>query len=336
MKRSSRSLVPMIALAVLGGLSPAPALAAPAPTAVPLVTKTVALRKPSKLSSQWSRIQKLTYGTSASKLGTSPGGDNLRWGPDYGVQVPDKTWWYADAAKLRLAHYSDSGRYLGQVKLPKKYLAQGVYFQWANPMALSDGTVVLTSTTIDAPALLKLSPAHKLSRVTLPTFVNLVSVDKKLLYGFDEDDHVVRVDPKAGTVKTVGTLKGQGGRAFNLSVGSGYVSVTRPGLKLRLDLVAPDYPGLTVHPSVEATMSANGRLWILITGVVEVGVDEAHDVIGLLNVDADGNVSAVSRVRTPTSDADPGDGHHLGLRYGGTHPTLMFIDTDAARVYRKK
>lgn len=336
MTRSSRSLVPMIALAMLGGLSPAPALAAPAPTAVPLVTKTVALRKPFSLGSQWSRIQKLAYGTGTSKLGTSAGGENITWGPDYGVQVPDKSWWYADAAKLRLAHYSDSGRYLGQVKLPKKYLNQGVYFQWANPVALSDGTVVLTSTTIDAPALLKLSPSHKLSRVKLRTFVNLVSVDKKLLYGFDQDENRVRVDPKTGTVKTVTTLKGQGGRAFDLRVGSGYVSVTRPGVNLRLDLVAPDYPGLTVHPSIEAAMAANGKLWILITGVVEVSADEAHDVIGLLSVDADGNICAVSRVRTPTSDSDPGDGHHLGVRYGGTHPTLMFIDTDAVRVYRKK
>jgi prepilin-type N-terminal cleavage/methylation domain-containing protein len=82
-------------------------------------------------------------------------------------------------------------------------------------------------------------------------------------------------------------------------------------------------------------MSSSGKLWILVTGIVEVTPEAAHDVIGIFWVDADGNSSPARRVRTPTSDSDPGDGKHLGIRHGSSRPTLTFIDTDAVRTYRK-
>ena len=132
-------------------------------------------------------------------MGTSPAGEGLILGPSYGVQVPNRTWWYADAAKLRLAHYGDTGAYLGQVKLPGKYLHLG-YFQWQNPVALKDGSVVLTSTTIDSPALLLLSPKKKLSKVKLARFVNVVISDGTYLYGFDENGKKVRVTKRSGAV----------------------------------------------------------------------------------------------------------------------------------------
>jgi hypothetical protein len=337
MMRLVRVVVPIVTIGLLAGLSPGAAQAAPQalPSAVPLVTKTLQLKQPTTLNSKWTRITKIGYGSATSKLGTSPGGENLMWGPSYGVQVPNKTWWYADAAKLRLAHYSDKGTYLGQAKLPKKYLNQGIYFQWAAPIALADGTVVLTSTTIDSPGLLLFSPKHKFSRVALASLVSVVITDGTRLYGFNEGGDKVRVNPKTGSITNVSSFKGQGGRSFNLTVGTGYVSVQRPGVNLRLNLIDPAHPGTPVHPSVEAVMGANGRLWILATGIVEVSIDEVYDVVGIFSVDAAGTVSAVSPVRSWYSDSDPGDGHHLGMRQGGTHPTLMFIDTDAVRVYRR-
>jgi len=337
MKLVTRSLVPLVVLACAGGLSPVPAMASPArvPQAVPLVTRTIQLRKPSALSSKWTRIQKVTYGTATAKLGTAPGGDNLMIGPEYGVQVPDKTWWYADAAKLRLAHYSDTGTYLGQVKLPTKYLDQGIYFQWARPIALADGTVVLSSTTIDSPGLLKLSPAQKLSRVALAEYVAVMVTSGASLYGFTESGDKVRVSPKTGTITPVTLFKGQGGHLFDVAVGAGHLTVTRPGVNLRLNLVDPDHPTAVVHPTVEAVMGATGKLWLYVTGVVEVSPGDAYDVVGLFSVDTAGTVSAVGRSRVWYSDSDPGDGQHLGMRYGDTHPTLMFIDTDAVRVYRR-
>ena len=336
MKLITLCLVPLVSLAVLVP-APVSAFSAPAdPPAVPLVTQTLALSEPTSLSSRWTRIQRLRYGPATDQLGTSPGGEAVLWGPDYGVQVPDKTWWYADAAKLRLAHFSDSGHYLGQVRLPAKYLNQGIYFQWDNPIALADGTVVLSSTTIDSPGLLLLSPRRKLSRVALDTFVSVLVTDGTRLYGFSEQGAKVRVNPRTGAVTPVSRFKGQGGRSFDVSVGTGYIAVTRPGVNLRLNLVDPAHPTTPVHPSVEVVMGATGKLWVLATGIVEVSLEEVYEVGGLFNVDTDGSVSAVSRIRTWYSEADPGDGRHLGMRYGGTHPTLMFIDTDAVRVYRKK
>lgn len=302
---------------------------------VPLVTHSLVLRPPSGLSSSWKRTQKIRYGSSTALLGTSPGGENLHWGPAYGAQLPDGTWWYADAAKRRLAHYDKAGRYLGRVKLPKKHLAQGVYFQWANPFALADGTLVLTSTTIDSPGLLRLGPGGTVTRVPMTRFVHIVVSDGTKLYGFDDDAQRVRVNPRTGKVSGVTAFTGQGGRTFDLVAAAGHLLLTRPGVNLRFDLVDAGYPSLTVHPSVEVAMSANGRLWILIAGVTELSPDTAHTVLGITSVDADGNISAVGRVRTLTSDSDPGDGKHLGVRYGGTRPTLMFVGTDAVRVYRK-
>jgi hypothetical protein len=337
MKRISRGVVALVVLACAGGLSPLPAMAAlpRLPQAVPLVTKTIELRAPSTLSGKWTRIQRLVYGTATSRLGTSAGGENLMIGPEYGVQVPDKTWWYADAAKLRLAHYSDTGSYLGQIKLPTTYLDQGIYFQWDRPIALADGTVVLSSTTIGSPGLLTLSPTHKLSRVSLAEFVSVAVTSGASLYGFTESGDRVRVNPRTGTITPVTMFKGQGSQLFDVSVGTGHIDVTRPNVNLRLNLVDPDHPSTPVHPSVEVVVGADGKLWIYATGVVEVSPDEAYDVVGIFSVDAAGTVSAVGRSRIWYSDADPGDGQHLGMRYGSSRPTLMFIDTGAVRVYRR-
>lgn len=337
MMRLARALVPILTFTCLAALFPASAQAAPAllPTAVPQVTKTRHLNKPTSLNSTWKRIAKIGYGTAASKLGTSPGGENLMLGPDYGVQVPDKTWWYLDTAKLRLAHYSDSGRYLGQVKVPAKYLTQGIYFQWATPFALADGTVVLTSIG-PSPSLLLLSPAKKLSRVNLSRFFSPAVTDGHSLYGFDEDGASVRVKPRTGAMTAVSSFKGQGARTFSIVTKSNHIIVKRPGVNLRINLVDPAHPAIPVHPAVGAVMGANGKLWILATGIVELSPTDAYDVVGLFSVSSSGAVSAVEPVRTLYSDSDPGSGHHLGIRQGSSRPTLMFIDTDAVRVFRKK
>ncbi|MGV8907829.1 MAG: hypothetical protein ACOH1Y_02520 [Propionicimonas sp.] len=337
MMRLVRTLVPILTIGLLTGLSPDPAQALPVtlPLAVPLITRTLQLRQPSDLSNKWAGIAKIDYGTATPKLGTSPGGEGLMLGPDYGVQVPDRTWWYADAAKLRLAHYSDAGAYLGQVKLPTKYLNEGVYFQWSNPVALADGTIVLTSTTINSPGLLLLAPNHTLKRVRLGRFVNVVVTDGHSLYGFDESSARVKVRPRTGAIITVSSFKGQRGRTFSISVATSRISVRRPGVNLRLNLVEPAHPSTPIQPAVEAVVGADGKLWILATGIVEVSPGNAHDVIGLFSVSVTGAVSAVYKVRTLFSESDPGGGHHLGIRQGSSKPTLMFIDSDAARVFRK-
>nr|WP_300142345.1 hypothetical protein [Propionicimonas sp.] len=330
MMRLARILVPIVALGCVAGTT-----AAPTATAA-VTTKTVRLTHSSSLSTKWKLTSTIGYGTAAAKLGTSPGGEGLMLGLSYGVQLPDTTWWYADAAKKRLAHYSDAGAYLGQAVLPTSYLHLGSYFQWANPQALADGTVVLTSTTIDSPALMLLSPKGAFSRVLLDRFVNVVISDGHSFYGFDEAGRMVKVKPRTGVITSVTRFKGQGGRAFSISVGKGFIKVVRPGVNLKVKLVDAGHPTKTVHPAVEATVGADGKLWILATGIVELSPTSAHDVAGLFSVSTSGSLSATYKMRTLYSDSDPADGHHLGIRLGSSRPTLMFVDTDATRVYRKK
>lgn len=336
MKRLLRIAIPAVIAGCVAALLPISAQAAPmvTPLAVPQVRKTIALKHPTSLGSTWTRLARIKYGTATAQLGTSPGGDGVEWGPDYGVQLPDLSWWYADAAKLRLAHYSDSGAYLGQVVLPKKYLTSDIYFQWNNPIALANGSVVLSSTSA-TPGLLVLSKTQKLKRVSLARYVHATVTDGVFLYGFDENNHKVRVNPATGAIKRVSTFTGQGGRTFTISIATGRIVVKRPGVNLRLKVVDPAHPTVAVHPAVEAVMGLDGSLWILATGIVETSPGNAHDVGGLFSVSRFGVVSPVYKLRTLTSDADPGDGQHLGMRLGDSRPTLMFIDNDAVRVFRK-
>lgn len=336
MRAPSWSALPALTTTMSGDTQPT-ASAARAGTKPPsTVSRT--LTPPGPLGSGWTRIAKIGYGTASALLGTSAGGDagSIQWGPSYGTQVPDKTWWYADSAKRRLAHFSDSGTYLGRVTIPASCLSQGVDFQWQNPQALADGTVVLTSTTIDSPGLLLLSPTSQLRTVALDRFVSVVISDGHRLYGFDENQEKVQIAPRTGTITTVPTFAGQTGDTFNITVAPSYLTVTRPDVSVRINLAASGFEGAIVHPGVEAAVGTDGKLWLLITGMVELDPDHTPLVLGILNVTTTGVVSPVSPVRRPTSESDPADGHHLGIRYGGRHPWLMFIDTDAVRVYRRK
>jgi hypothetical protein len=306
--------------------------------AAPQVTRTITVRAPSALNSSWGKVSAIGYGTARARLGTSlvGDGDGIQIGPSYGTQVPDKTWWYLDVAKKRLAHYSATGRYLGQVRVPTKYLAQGKYLQYQTPLALKNGSIVLIGTTVDAAKLLVMSKAHRFTSVKLKRWVSFHSTDGTYLYGFNTGDESVRVNPRTGTITRVTWMRGQGGRRFNLSVGDGFLKVTRPGVNLKLKLASAEYPGKTVHPALEAVIGNDGRLWILISGLVEVSIVDGQDVAGLISVSSSGTVFGVQPVRSLTSDADPADGLHLGVRRGSSKPWLMFIDTDAARVYRLK
>jgi hypothetical protein len=325
---------------VLAAMSLFPlALAGSVPaSAAPQITKTITLHAPSALNSSWGRVSRIGYGTAKAKLGTSLGGDGdgFQIGPSYGTQTPDKTWWYLDVAKKRLAHYSATGGYLGQVKVPAKYLSQGVYLQYQNPQAMRDGSVVMTGTTIGAARLLVMSRSHHFTSVKLKQWVSIHSNDGSYLYGFNTGDQIVRVNPRTGAITKVTWMRGQGGRKFTLGVGNGFLTVRRPGVSLKLALASAEHPGKTLYPQLEATMGKDGRLWILISAIVEVSATEYADAVGLISVSTSGKVSAVQPVRTVTSDSDPGDGLHLGVRIGSSKPWLMFIDTDAARVYRLK
>ena len=81
-------------------------------------TVTVALSPFSEMGPGWTE-QVFPYGEGEESLGTSPGGEGLMFGPDYGTQTTDGTWWFLDAAKQRIAHFAADGTYLDQVLMPR-------------------------------------------------------------------------------------------------------------------------------------------------------------------------------------------------------------------------
>ncbi len=295
----------------------------------------IELSSPGSLGGHWKRVARIAYGRGAEKLGTSPGGEGLVWGPGYGSQTPDGTWWIADAAKRRIAHYDRAGRYLGQYPVPKKFLHLG-YFQWQNPIALDNGSVALTGTTIDSPALLVMSPTGHFSRIRLKRFVNIRISDGAHLYGFDEEGKRVKVDPVTGRISTATWFSGQKRHKFRISANKTFLTVERPGVSLKLNLASAEYPSHTVQPTVEAAVGRDGKLWILIDGVVELPGFETAPAAGLFYVTRTGRVSPTLSVRSLTSASDPGDGLHLGIRTGTKTPWLMFVDPDALRIFRKR
>ena len=102
---------------------------------------TVLLHRFGAMGPEWTE-QTFPYGDDADGLGTAPGGDGLMLGPEYGTQLPDGTWWFMDAAKLRFAHFGGDGSYLGEVDIPEEVLVDGQYFQYQNPIALDDGRIL--------------------------------------------------------------------------------------------------------------------------------------------------------------------------------------------------
>ena len=307
--------------------------ASPSPTFI----DEIILAEPSAIAPNWSLLFALPYGNAPERLGTSLGGDGegIRWGPEYGTQMPDGTWWFLDAAHMRLAQFADDGTYRSEVKLPKKFLAQGQYFQWASPQALADGTLVLVSTSLSGASLLLMAPNRTLSRVPLKEQVGLLTTDGRYLYGFNQSQRTVRVDPRNGAITRVKAFAGQSGDTFTLAVGDHDLRITRGTASRTLPVQAAGLKNLDIHPWIQAAAGADGTLAVFIAGLVEETVGNAHDVAGFITIDQQGRVGAVESVPDPFSDSDPGGGSHVGVRLGDSRPWLMFVDTDALRVYRR-
>ncbi len=257
-------------IGALAALSPAPAGAEPAlvPQAVPLVTKTISLKNPGTLAAPgigspgsttaaqrrgWApppvAMVRASSGAraTASKCRTRPGGTSTRRRSGSRITAtPASTW---DRSNCR-----------------QKYLHQGIYFQWQNPIALADGTVVLTSTTIDSPGLLLLSPKKTLKRVPMDRYVAVVISDGHPLRLRRDQPEGDAGNPRTGAITTVSPSSGRVDGRFTISFGGRPPVVTRPGVNLRLNLVGPSHPTLTVHPASRSAMGATGKLWVLVNG----------------------------------------------------------------------
>ena len=352
-----KRVVALLALAVVAGCTPtttpppSPSTARTSATSTPTqmpspsVTPTleeqfadldkVVLTEPTTLGPAWSELFTLPYGDAPEQLGTSLGGDGegLQWGPSYGTQLPDGTWWFLDTAHTRLAHYSETGDYLGEAPIPKKHLAGGEYVQYAVPLALSDGTVVLQGTTPDEPAMLLLAPDGAFKRVKLPEFVAAKSADGAYLYGFNEKNKPVRIDPHTGKLTQVEGFTGQGVE-YKLTVAKGRVDLTLPDAAVDLPVVAEGRESSVVYFGVEAAPGSDGVMNLLVNGTVEDTPGEIADFTGFVRIAPDGR-GLVESLRPLTSESDPADGLRLGVRLGDSRPWLMVIDSDAVRVYRR-
>lgn len=332
-------VVPTPSIASMSPSLPASSTPATTPSASPSPTfiDEIVLAEPSTIAPNWSLLFELPYGDAPDRLGTSLGGDGegIRWGPEYGTQLPDGTWWFLDAAHMRLAQFGDDGTYRSEVKLPKKFLAQGQYFQWASPQALADGTLVLVSTSLSGASLLLMAPDRTLSRVPMKEQVGLLITDGRYLYGFDHSQRTIRVDPRNGAITRVKAFAGQSGDTFALAVGDHDLRITRGMSSRTVPVHAAGLKNLDIHPWIQAAAAADGTLAVFISGMVEETVGNARDVAGFVTVDRQGRVSPVESVPDPFSDSDPGGGSHVGVRLGDSRPWLMFVDTDALRVYRR-
>lgn len=296
--------------------------------------QSVLLPEHHELASPWEELFALPYGDGEDRLGTSPGGEGLDWGPSYGTQLPDGTWWFLDTANFRLSHFDERGEYLGDAPLPEEHLAQGEFFQWQSPQALADGTLVLQSTTPDRPGLLRMSADGAFSQVDMDAFVAVKATDGASLFGFDEQGAPVAVDPANGSISPVDTFAGQAGLTYAVGAEPGSLSVGVGELTTAIPLEAAEHPDALVYPAVEAASGTDGVLTLLVSGVVEVEPGVAIDASAVLRIDGDGR-GTVEPVPMLTSEADPGDGSRLGIRLGDDRPWLMAVDADALRVYRR-
>lgn len=320
--------------------SPTPTAIAPATRSASLIDFTagepILLQAPGDLVPGWAALFSIPYGVTEDRLGTSLGGDGegIAWGPSYGTQLSDGTWWFLDTAKLRLAHFDEKGGYLGTAPLPKDHLAQGEFFQWQSPQALADGSLVLQSTTPDRPGLLRLDPDGAFSQVDMDAFVGLQTTDGATLFGFDEQGSPVAVDPSDGTISPVDHFTGQVGLAYSVEAEPGSILVGVGTLRTAIPIESAEHPEALVHPAIEAATGSDGVLTVLVSGIVEVEPGAAVDTQALLRIDATGR-GTVEPLLPLTSASDPGDGARLGIRLGDDRPWLMVVGEDALQVYRR-
>lgn len=287
----------------------------------------------------WPETFFIPYGETEDTLGTSPGGEGgtVQWGPEYGAQHPDGTWWFLDTARLRLAHFSESGQYLGQVPVPESLLVNGVYFQYQIPRILDDGTLLASRSAGSSTEFLRLRD-DVIDRMSVPAELVPRVDDGALLYGFGfgEDSIPMVVDPSRGTSEPTEWFYTRAGNRFWVETGTSELFIrlpdANPAVELQLPIEAGELGG-KVYFSVEVATGEDGTIHLFLIGLGER--DESLQLAGYLTVDPDGAVSALEAMRDPFSPSDPGSPSRLGIRPTTSQPWIMFIDTDGVRVFHR-
>lgn len=279
----------------------------------------------------WEERFVIGYGPGMKLLGTAPGGDSgsLDIGPEYGAPGPDGTWWFLDAAKRRIAHYDADGRYLDQVRISRKLLVDGRYFQWQLPHVLADGALVAARQTPEGTALLRLREGV-LDEIAVDGSFFPTYDDGQRLYGFSRRGKLVAVDPSDGSMQAVRYLQTPSGVPFSLKVGD-QLRVEVAGISKVLPLRTSS--GAPAHVGVQLRAGADGTLHLYLVGSGED--DESVQLVGATQVSPDGKVAEVEALANPFSDSDPGSPAQLVMAPGSSNPMLVYVLTDGVHVYER-
>ena len=298
-------------------------------------TLTVALHPFSEMGPGWTE-QIFPYGEGEESLGTDPGGEGLMFGPDYGTQSLDGTWWFLDTAKKRIAHFAPDGTYLDQVVMPEDLLVDGIYFQYQLPQALDDGSIVAIGWRAgETTSLLRIENGEA-SAVAFDGALAWVTTDGAYLYGHDvEGNAAYRLDPNDPTGESVDWFGARDGSRYMVSLNEDEILVELPDaavpLTRTLQMRFSEDPEVIARGAIEVETGADGTLFILMYGAPMT--DDPLDIGGLVTISRDGVVSEVAQVTNLTSSSDTGSPARLGVTPGTSNPWLMVVGEDGVHVF---
>ena len=297
-------------------------------------TMTVLLSPFSEMGPEWTE-QIFPYGEGEEFLGTSPGGDGLMLGPDYGTQTPDGSWWFLDAASLRVAHFAADGSYLDQVIMPEEVLVDGLYFQYQMPQGLDDGSITAGGfPDEDTMSLLRVADGQA-TGATFEGAVPLVTTDGELLYGLGSDGSPHALDPAQPVLDPVDWLLARDGTPFMVTVNGDEIVLELPdaGLTRTLQMRYSDDPEVVAHGAIEVETGVDGTIFIVVYGIPES--DETLGIGGFVSVSPDGQVGQMEPIVDPFSPADSGSPSHLGVTPGTSTPWIMVVWEDGVHVFTR-
>ncbi len=281
----------------------------------------------------WQERFVIGYGAGKALLGTSPGGDSgtLDIGPEYGAPAPDGSWWFLDAAKARIAHYDSSGQFLDRVKVRKKLLVSGRYFQWQLPHVLADGTLVAVRHDPERSWLLRVREGRideiPVDGVFAPTYD-----DGVLLYGFAGRGKPVVLDPSDGSLQRTSVFRTPSGTPFAVAVG-GRLRLDLPDAGISKVLPITTESGAPAHVGVQVRAGADDTLHLFLAGAGED--DESLQLVGATVVSPSGQVAEVEALPNPFNETDPGSPAQLVMAPGSSIPMLVYVLPDGVHVYER-
>jgi hypothetical protein len=280
--------------------------------------------------------QVFPYGEGEDTLGTSPGGEGLMFGPEYGTQTPDGTWWFLDAASLRVAHFDGDGAYLDQVVLPEELLVDGQYFQFQMPQGLDDGSVVASGfRSEDEMALMQVADGAA-TQSLFAGAIGLGTTDGELLYGFSLEDQLPRaLNPGELVPEVVDFFQARDGSRYMIRVVEDQVLVALPDLGVTrvLQMRFSEDREVPVRAGIEVDTGTDGSIYILFYGAPES--DESLGVGGFASISPQGVVSEAEPIVDPSSLSDPGSPSRLGVTPGTSTPWIMVVGEDGVHVYTR-